>query len=99
VVQLSARRPNIYLLYEQNMGLIHSRILAEELREAEETYPEEWIEEAFRIAVGNNVRRWAYVRRILERWAEEGRGERQERAAGKERSPRGESQYEGLINE
>jgi DNA replication protein len=73
---LEARRPNIFNLYEQNLGLIQSAMLAEELIDAERTYPAEWIEEAFRIAVGNNVRRWAYVRRILERWAEEGRGPR-----------------------
>jgi DnaD/phage-associated family protein len=75
VQQLAARRPNIYNLYEQNVGMIHSPLLAEELLDAEQTYPAEWIEEAFRIAVTNNVRRWAYVRRILERWADEGRGE------------------------
>jgi DnaD/phage-associated family protein len=98
-VQLSARRPNIYNLYEQNVGMIHSPILAEELREAEETYPAEWIEEAFRIAVGNNVRRWAYVRRILERWAEEGRGERQERTVREESSPHDKGGYEGWIKE
>jgi DnaD/phage-associated family protein len=73
-VQLRARRPNIYNLYEQNVGLIQSPMLAEELTDAERTYPPEWIEEAFRIAVANNVRRWAYVQRILERWAQEGRG-------------------------
>ena len=75
-VHLEAHRPNIFNLYEQNLGLIQSAMLAEELMDAESTYPAEWIEEAFRIAVGNNVRRWAYVRRILERWAEEGRGQR-----------------------
>jgi DnaD/phage-associated family protein len=76
VVHLETRRPNIFNLYEQNLGLIQSAMLAEELMDAESAYPAEWIEEAFRIAVGNNVRRWAYVRRILERWAEEGRGQR-----------------------
>lgn len=75
-VQLRARRPNIYNLYEQNVGLIQSPMLAEELTDAEQTYPAEWIEEAFRIAVTNNVRRWTYVRSILERWAQEGRGPR-----------------------
>lgn len=75
-VHMEAHRPNIFNLYEQNLGLIQSAMLAEELMDAERTYPAEWIEEAFRIAVGNNVRRWAYVRRILERWAEEGRGPR-----------------------
>ncbi|MBN1641711.1 MAG: DnaD domain protein [Anaerolineae bacterium] len=70
--QLRAQRPNIYNLYEQNMGML-SPMLAEELRDAERTYPQPWIEDAFRIAVANNVRRWSYVRGILERWAREGR--------------------------
>jgi DnaD/phage-associated family protein len=65
-------RPNIFELYEDNIGLI-SPILADELREAEETYPASWIEDAFRIAVANNVRKWRYIRAILERWATEGR--------------------------
>lgn len=72
-VRLHARRPSIYHLYEQNIGLIRSPILAEELEEAEGTYPQAWIKEAFRIAVNNNVRRWSYVRGILDRWAREGR--------------------------
>ncbi len=71
-VQLRAQRPNIYNLYEQNMGML-SPMLAEELQDAERTYPQAWIEDAFRIAVTNNVRRWSYVRGILERWAREGR--------------------------
>jgi DNA replication protein len=65
-------RPNIFVLYEQNIGLLQP-IIAEELQEAERAYPEEWIQEAFRIAVENNVRNWKYIRRILERWAAEGR--------------------------
>jgi DnaD/phage-associated family protein len=102
VQQLVARRPNIYNLYEQNLGLIHSPLLAEELQEAELTYPAEWIAEAFRIAVTNNVRRWVYVRRILERWADEGRGEpsRAQRPAVREERPRyGKSGYEDVIKE
>jgi DNA replication protein len=71
-IRLHARRPSIYHLYEQNIGLIQSPILAEELEEAERTYPQAWVREAFRIAVSNNARRWSYVRAILERWAQEG---------------------------
>jgi DnaD/phage-associated family protein len=67
-----AERPNIFVLYEQNVGLLQP-IIAEELQEAERAYPQEWIEEAFRIAVENNVRNWKYIRRILERWAAEGK--------------------------
>ncbi len=68
------KRPNIFVLYEQNIGLLQPMI-AEELQDAERTYPQEWIEEAFRIAVEHNVRNWKYVRRILERWATEGKDE------------------------
>jgi DNA replication protein len=74
-VRLEVQRPNIFNLYEQNVGLIQPMI-AEELREAEQTYPMEWIQDAFRVAVENNVRNWAYVRAILQRWAREGRAER-----------------------
>jgi DnaD/phage-associated family protein len=62
----SGERPNIFQLYEQNIGLL-TPILADELRDAEKTYPAAWIEEAFREAVRQNVRSWAYVRKILER--------------------------------
>jgi DnaD/phage-associated family protein len=67
-------RPNIFELYEDNIGLI-SPLLADELREAEVTYPADWVEDAFRIAVSNNARKWGYVRAILERWATAGKDE------------------------
>jgi DNA replication protein len=69
---LEAERPNIFVLYEQNIGLLQPMI-AEQLKDAEQTYPAEWIEEAFQIAVEQNKRNWAYVRAILERWATEGK--------------------------
>lgn len=65
-------RPNIFQLYEDNIGLI-SPILADELKDAEMTYPAAWIEDAFKIAVENNVRKWSYIRAILERMATAGR--------------------------
>jgi DNA replication protein len=43
------------------------------LKEAEETYPAEWIADAMRIAVEKNKRVWRYVAAILERWNREGR--------------------------
>ena len=54
---IDTSRPNIFSLYEQNIGLL-TRLLAEELMEAEATYPEVWIEEAVRIAVESNKRSW-----------------------------------------
>lgn len=66
------KRPNIFALYEANIGLL-SPILADELKDAEATYPREWIEDAFKIAVENNVRKWSYIRAVLERMAVSGR--------------------------
>jgi DNA replication protein len=68
----SEPRPNIFELYEDNIGLV-SPILADELREAEEAYPAQWIEEAFRIALENNVRKWRYIQAILEGWVTRGK--------------------------
>jgi DNA replication protein len=70
----SAGRPNVFALYEQNIGLL-TPLIADELREAEQAYPAEWIEEAFREAVSLNKRSWKYIRAILERWRTEGRGD------------------------
>ena len=67
-------RPNIFALYEDNIGML-SPMIAEELREAEQLYPADWIEDAFREAVGHNKRSWRYIARILERWEQEGRSD------------------------
>ncbi|MFQ5860035.1 MAG: DnaD domain-containing protein [Dehalococcoidia bacterium] len=66
-------KPNIYALYEENIGMI-TPLVAEELKEAEAIYPPEWVAEAFQEAVSRNKRSWRYIARILERWATEGRG-------------------------
>lgn len=76
-------RPNIFVLYERNIGML-TPFVADQLRDAEETYPADWIEDAFRIAVEQNVRKWAYVRSILERWATEGRDNGTDRQVSKE---------------
>jgi len=73
VVEPESGRPGIFELYEQNVGLL-TPLLAEELREAELTYPTAWIEDAFREAVSLNKRNWRYIRRVLENWAARGRG-------------------------
>lgn len=75
-------RPKILEMYEQNIGLLPP-LLAEELLEAEATYPAAWIRDAFQIAVQNNARRWRYVKSILERWAAEGKDDGTRPAARK----------------
>ena len=77
-IHLHDERPNIYTLYEQNIGVI-TPMMAEILKDDEATFPAEWIEEAIRIAVGRNVRTWKYVQGILKRWQKEGRGDEQNR--------------------
>lgn len=69
---LERERPTIFKLYEENIGPL-TPMIAEILRDAEQTYPVEWIEEALQIAVENNVRRWRYVEAILISWQEKGR--------------------------
>lgn len=65
-------KSNIFKLYEENIGPL-TPIIADELRDAQDTFPEEWIHEAMQIAVKNNVRRWKYVISILSRWQKDGR--------------------------
>jgi DnaD and phage-associated domain len=71
---LPAQRPNVFMLYEQNIGPL-TPILSQMLEEAEATYPAEWLEEAIKLAVKKNVRNWNYVEAILRSWKEKGRNE------------------------
>lgn len=66
-----AAAPNIFALYEENIGGL-TPLIVEDLIEAEEQYPPRWIEEAFREAVSLNKRSWRYVHSILKRWQAEG---------------------------
>jgi len=71
-VQVQVERPNIFTLYEQNIGLL-APLIADELKDAADHYPAEWIEAAFREAVQHNKRKWSYIHAILRRWETEGR--------------------------
>ncbi|BCL81618.1 primosomal replication protein N [Ktedonobacteria bacterium brp13] len=71
-VKFEVERPNIFVLYEQNIGLL-SPMIADELTDAAAHYPQDWIEAAFREAVQQNKRKWSYIRAILRRWETEGR--------------------------
>ena len=71
----SVDRPNVFEMYEQNIGML-SPMIADALLEAEDMYPEDWIEDAIGEAVAQNKRSWRYISRILERWENEGRGSR-----------------------
>ncbi len=79
ISEVAAERPALIGLYEQNIGLV-TPMLLDELREAEERYPREWIEQAMREAVRSNARSWRYIRKVLERWAAHGRQDAPNRA-------------------
>jgi DnaD/phage-associated family protein len=68
----AARRDNVFHLYEENIGPL-TPLVAEELREVEQLYPYEWLQEAMREAALQNKRSWRYAAAILQRWATEGR--------------------------
>ncbi|MBN2304010.1 MAG: DnaD domain protein [Anaerolineae bacterium] len=71
-VALVVERPNIYTLYEENIGPL-TPMIGEQLRDAEQEFPAEWIKEAIQIAVERNTRNWRYVMGILKRWQSEGK--------------------------
>src|SRR3990172_5607770 len=71
-------RPNLFKLYEENIGPL-TPMIADMLKDAEETYSQEWVAEALEIAVKKNIRNWKYVEAILKRWKEKGKDERKDR--------------------
>ena len=75
-VPVPPERPNIFRLYETHFGPL-TPLIADTLRDAETTYPAEWIPDAIQIAAENNVRKWRYVEAILKSWLEKGRDDRE----------------------
>ncbi|MFZ4827321.1 MAG: DnaD domain-containing protein [Phototrophicaceae bacterium] len=72
--ELLPPRPNIYRLYEQEIGLL-TPMVGEALQDLEDHYPLAWIESAIRIASEQQARNLKYIRAILERWRIQGRND------------------------
>tara|TARA_B100000029_G_scaffold241712_2_gene239002 strand:+ start:36754 stop:37467 length:714 start_codon:yes stop_codon:yes gene_type:complete len=87
----------IFDLYEKNIGVIPGSQVAEELIEAEKTYPAQWLEDAFDEAVAQDVRRWAYIRAILASWSNGGRGNYDGKTGGRNSESRYKSGKYGKI--
>jgi DNA replication protein len=66
--------PDIYTLYEQNIGML-TPIIADELRDAEKNYSADWIKDAIKEAALHNKRSIKYILKILETWSVEGRSD------------------------
>ena len=78
VVSAPLEHPNVFKLYEENIGPL-TPLIADALKDAEQTYSEAWLADAIELAIKNNKRNWKYCEAILKRWKEEGRGEEQNR--------------------
>lgn len=81
--RLKVERPNIFLLYEQNVGLM-TPLIADQLRDMEKSYPPDWIDEAFTVAVSRNARALRYIQAILKRWETEGKDDRTHADSGRD---------------
>jgi DNA replication protein len=66
--------PDIFTLYEQNVGML-TPMIADELRDAEKLYPQDWIRDAIKEAALHNKRSIKYIAKILENWSIEGRSD------------------------
>lgn len=71
-VEILPERPSIFKLYEENIGAL-TPMIADELKELEQEYPHEWIEEALETAVMGNKRRLNYIKAVLKGWKNDGR--------------------------
>lgn len=71
-VEIIPPRPNVYALYEQNIGAL-TPLIADALRDAERDAPAGWLEDAIKLAVEHNKRSWKYIQAILDRWSREGK--------------------------
>ena len=57
IVSAPLERPNVFKLYEENIGPL-TPLIADALKDAEQIYAEEWISEAIELAAKNNKRSW-----------------------------------------
>ena len=74
VEAVTGARPDVFRLYEENVGVI-TPMAAERLKDMETEFPPEWIAEAFGEAVVSNARSLRYVEAVLRRWRDDGRGD------------------------
>jgi DnaD/phage-associated family protein len=70
-VEILPERPNIYRIYEENIGAL-TPMIVESLKDAEKEYPRAWIEDAIRVAVEKNARNWRFIEAVLKRRESEG---------------------------
>jgi DnaD/phage-associated family protein len=62
-------------------------MISEQLRDAQNAYPDAWVRDAIRQAANQNKRKWSYISAVLERWAAEGRTDGAHRKDSKKTDP------------
>ena len=72
-IEVLPARPSVYALYEENIGAL-TPMIADAIKDAQESYPAGWLEDAIRVAVERNVRHWRYISKVLDSWQQKGRG-------------------------
>jgi DNA replication protein len=85
---ITVERPNVFVLYEQNIGPL-TPLIAENLQDLEKEYSREWLEEAIQISVTNNARKLSYIIAVLKRWRAQGRPKSVDDAESSDRYIRG----------
>jgi DNA replication protein len=93
---VTLNRPNIYALYEQNIGPL-TPIIAQELEEADKQYSVGWVEDAIKVAVTRNARTWRFIDAVLRSWKEKGRDEKDQRSTKQDRKRDSEGEYGDYI--
>ncbi|MBZ0277417.1 MAG: DnaD domain protein [Anaerolineae bacterium] len=71
-IEILPERPNIYQLYEDNIGPL-TPLIADALKTAEVDYPAPWVAEAIQVAVEANARSWRYIEAVLQGWQKDGK--------------------------
>lgn len=71
-VEILPPRPNLYRLYETEIGPL-TPMIRDELQDLSQTYPESWLPAAIRVATEKQARNVKFIRAVLERWRKEGK--------------------------
>ena len=62
---------NPFKFYSQNIGQLIPAV-SQSIMHYQDDLPDELITEAMKIAVNNNVRKWKYIKKILDNWIKDG---------------------------
>jgi len=69
------QHPNAFELFQANIGELKP-LVADSLKDALQTYPAGWVEDAIGVAATSGGRSWGYIQGILNRWDKEGRNDK-----------------------